>query len=380
MKLKSISPIRLTSSRLLSLFSMASLIISFAVLCQIGRAQQVQQLSLADVLIGLRSKKVSLDDRNKLLSDAIKVRGVTFALTPEIETELAGTGASKELVEAVRQKSLKDKIASLDKPIPAAIPVAVQVQTPSSDPAFYRQRADENLGKGEYELAVKDYSKAIELNPKDAPAYLNRGRAYSNKKSFDLAALDYDKTIELNPKESTAYLNRGDLHEKRGNAPQAMSDYQKAVELDAGNESAKNNLKRLQDEQTKIEQAKIEQAKLLAQSKEAETKLAAESPKVPEQSNAPKSVELGSLVGLAVKMVTPVYPIMARQMSINGQVMVQLMLDETGNVTFAKATTGPQVLRSAGEDAARRSKFKPATVGGQTVKATGFIVYNFTNK
>ncbi|MCY7348960.1 MAG: TonB family protein [Pyrinomonadaceae bacterium] len=344
--------------------------LSFAVFCQIGQAQQAQQLSLADVLIGLRSKKATLHERNKLLSDAVKVRGVTFALTPEIETELAGTGASKELVEAVREKSLKDKAALLPKPI----------STPIPDSAFYRQRADENVGKGDFDLAVSDYTRAIELNPKDAAIYLNRGRAYWNKKSFDLAALDYDKTIELDPKAAAAYFNRGDLHEKRGNVSQAMRDYQKAVELDAGNESAKNNLKRLQDEQAKIEQAKLEQAKLLAQSKEAESKPAAELPKVPEQSIAPKSIELGSLVGLAVKMVTPVYPATARQMSINGQVMVQLTLDETGDVSSVRATTGPQILRAAGEDAARRSKFKPAMVGGQAVKATGFIVYNFTNK
>ncbi len=375
MKLESISPAKLICSRFFSFFSIISLMLSFAVFCQIGQAQQSPQLSLADVLIGLRSKKATLDERNKLLSDAVKVRGVTFALTPEIETELAGTGASKELVEAVREKSLKDKAALLPRP----------TATPIPDAAFYRQRADENVGKGDYDLAVSDYTKAIELNPKDAAIYLNRGRAYSNKKSFDLAALDYDKTIELDPKAAAAYFNRADLHEKRGNVSQAMRDYQKAVELDAGNEPAKDSLKRLQGEQAKIEQAKVEQAKLeqaklLAQSKEAETKSAAEPPKVPEPSIAPKSIELGSLVGLAVKMVTPVYPATARQMSINGQVMVQLMLDETGNVSSVRATTGPQILRAAGEDAARRSKFKPAMVGGQPVKATGFIVYNFTSK
>lgn len=369
MKLESTSQTRLTYQRFLSFFSAASLMLSFAVFCQIGQAQQSPQLSLADVLIGLRSKKATLDERNKLLSDAVKVRGVTFALTPEIETELAGTGASKELVEAVREKSLKDKTALLPKPI----------STPIPDAAFYRQRADENVGRGDYDLAVSDYNKAIELNPKDAAIYLNRGRAYSNKKSFDLAALDYDKTIELDPKAAAAYLNRGELYEKRGNVSQAMRDYQKTVELDAGNESAKNNFKRLQDEQAKSEEAKLEQAKLLTQSKEAENK-PAEMSKVPEQPIAPKSIELGSLVGLAVKMVTPVYPVTARQMSINGQVMVQLTLDETGNVSSVRATTGPQILRAAGEDAARRSKFKPAMIGGQPVKATGFIVYNFTNK
>jgi hypothetical protein len=49
------------------------------------------QLSLADILIALRSKKVTLTDRNKILTEAINSRGTTFTLTPEIEKELTVT-------------------------------------------------------------------------------------------------------------------------------------------------------------------------------------------------------------------------------------------------------------------------------------------------
>jgi hypothetical protein len=47
-------------------------------------AQAPSQLSLADILIGLRSKKVELADRNKILTEAVLSRGITFTLTPEI--------------------------------------------------------------------------------------------------------------------------------------------------------------------------------------------------------------------------------------------------------------------------------------------------------
>jgi len=377
MKSVNLSRIKLTRPRLLSFFSLASLMFTLAVFSQIGQAQQAQ-LSLADVLIGLRSKKVSLDDRNKLLSDAVKVRGITFALTPEIETELATTGASNILVEAIRQKSLK--VVAAAKPAPAP------------DYAFYRKRADENSSKGEFDLALDDYGKAIELNSKDAVSYLNRGRAYSNKKNYDLAIVDFDKTIELSPKDSTAYVMRADLHEKKGNSRQALDDYHKATELDATNEGAKTNLKRLLDEQAKAlakqkedEQAKIlakqdEQAKILAKQKQTQAAVVPEKPKASEQPAAPKTVELGSLIGRAVKMVTPMYPPAAKQLNIVGQVTVQVMLDEKGEVTSAKAISGPQYLRLSSEDAARKSKFKPALVGSESVKATGVIVYNFTNK
>ncbi len=54
-----------------------------------------------------------------------------------------------------------------------------------------------------------------------------------------------------------------------------------------------------------------------------------------------------------------------------------MTLDEAGNVVTAKATAGNMLLRAAGEEAALKSKFKPARVGNQAVKATGYLIYNF---
>src|SRR5215204_358231 len=65
---------------------------------------QGNQLSLADILIALRSKKAPLTDRNKILSDAVVNRGTTFTLTPEIEKELSVTGASPQLIDSIRNR------------------------------------------------------------------------------------------------------------------------------------------------------------------------------------------------------------------------------------------------------------------------------------
>lgn len=370
MKLLNLSRIKITRPRVLSIFALAPLMLSLTLFSQLGQAQQLQ-LSLADILIGLRSKKVTLDERNKLLSGAVIERGTTFSLTPEIETELVGTGASRELVEAIRQRSEKIIAVNASKSDPAPVPVPVATPTPGPDYAFFRKRADENNFKGEFELAVNDYNKAIELNPKDAASYLNRGRAYSGKKNYDLAILDYNKTIELNPQDSTAYFNRADVYEKKGNMQQAIGDYQKAVELDAGNEPAKNNLKRLQNEM----------AKNLPRPKMQESFVASESSKMPEApAAAPNSVDLGQLNGLALKLAMPTYPELAQKLNAQGKVTVQIMLDEEGKVISAKATSGSTLLRSSSEDAARKSKFKPTMVGNQAVRATGFITYNFVDK
>ena len=63
--------------------------------------------------------------------------------------------------------------------------------------------------KGEYDLAILDYTKALELNPWFVQAYYNRAGAYGRKGQYELAILDYTKAIEMNPEFSEAYNNRG---------------------------------------------------------------------------------------------------------------------------------------------------------------------------
>ena len=65
-----------------------------------------------------------------------------------------------------------------------------------------------NYKKVDYEAAVRDFSKAIELNPEYATAYNNRGFAYMKLSKYNEAIIDFDKAIELNSKYATAYSNR----------------------------------------------------------------------------------------------------------------------------------------------------------------------------
>lgn len=63
-----------------------------------------------------------------------------------------------------------------------------------------------------------------------------------------------------------------------------------------------------------------------------------------------------------------------------GQVAVQVAVDELGNVTSAKATSGHPLLRAPAEAAARQSKINPVKVGNKSVQATGILLYTFINQ
>ena len=64
--------------------------------------------------------------------------------------------------------------------------------------------------KGDYDRAIVDFDKVIELNPDDAEAYYNRGNAYYEKQEFAQSIRDYSKAIELKPQFAEAYYNRGE--------------------------------------------------------------------------------------------------------------------------------------------------------------------------
>ena len=317
-----------------------------------ANAQQAEPLSLADLLIGLRSKKVSIEERNQILANAVKERGITFVNGPEIEKELDATGADQVLIAAIRSKSQPPKPVATPTPKPAATPV------PTPTPVdFYQKRADASLDKGEADAALADYNKALEMKSDDANLYVGRGRAHFSKKSYDLSVKDYDKASELSPKTAIAFLNRGESYEKLGDVQKALADYRKASELDTSNGTAKAEVKRIEDQLAK------ETAEKAAAAKAAEV---------------PEFLNLGSLsTANAIRMVTPTYPAMARQSRVVGKVSVDVDLDAEGNVVEAKATSGHAMLKQAAEDAAKRSKFQPALFNGKPIKAKGVLVYNF---
>ena len=64
--------------------------------------------------------------------------------------------------------------------------------------------------------ALADCNKAIELDPKLAGAYSNRGVAHLEKGELDRAIADCNKAIELDPKLAEAYNNRGAAYIEKG--------------------------------------------------------------------------------------------------------------------------------------------------------------------
>jgi len=65
----------------------------------------------------------------------------------------------------------------------------------------------------------------------DAKAYVNRGAAYRKKGNYDRAIADFNKAIELDPGCAEAYHNRGVAYRRKGEHKRAIADLNKAMKL-----------------------------------------------------------------------------------------------------------------------------------------------------
>jgi tetratricopeptide (TPR) repeat protein len=93
----------------------------------------------------------------------------------------------------------------------------------------------------QYSKEIADYTKAIELDPTYAPAYYNRGIAYDDIKQYDRAIADYTRALEINPQYTSAYNNRGNAYFDLKQYDKAIADYTRIIEIDPTYDSAYSN-------------------------------------------------------------------------------------------------------------------------------------------
>lgn len=81
------------------------------------------------------------------------------------------------------------------------------------------------------DLAINSFTKAIEIDPKNAEAFNNRANIlFYFKNQVNEAILDYSRAIELKPEEYLFLINRGLAYESIGEFDKALADIKKVIE------------------------------------------------------------------------------------------------------------------------------------------------------
>ena len=120
--------------------------------------------------------------------------------------------------------------------------------------ATNKKYADEYYEQGlvfyqnmEYDRAIENFSKALEINPKDKEnhkVYYMRGRSHAENRQYDQAINDFTKALEICP--ATDPATRFSIIESRGNSYHALNqsdaaikDFSDAIALDPVNPNIK---------------------------------------------------------------------------------------------------------------------------------------------
>jgi len=133
---------------------------------------------------------------------------------------------------------------------PTPLPTAPWLPLPSKVPGWIQDlngvshynRGKEYFDDTNWEMAIDEYTKAIQLNPGLPLVYFHRGVSHTRlgetkSPSYGLqdhrnAVADYDKAIQLDPDYAPAYFYRGFSYNERGHYGVAIANYNKAIQLD----------------------------------------------------------------------------------------------------------------------------------------------------
>ena len=114
----------------------------------------------------------------------------------------------------------------------ASVPSIASVASPTAtlDAAALRRRGTASAGRLDFEAAIADFDRAVELDASDAENFYERGLARWQSGQPNRAADDFDAALKLKPDHVQALLARGTLR-LRGNETDASADFQEALRL-----------------------------------------------------------------------------------------------------------------------------------------------------
>lgn len=109
---------------------------------------------------------------------------------------------------------------------------------------FHSQALDK-AEQENYRDVILDYTNALQVGEQlkfiDARTYTNRGLAHHKLQNYQAAIEDFDRSLELHPRRAHTYNNRGMARYKLGDKQGAIADYTQALHFDPNFSEAYSN-------------------------------------------------------------------------------------------------------------------------------------------
>lgn len=124
------------------------------------------------------------------------------------------------------------------------------------------------MNAGDFEAAVRGFTRAIALSPTVSDSYSNRGLSYRKLGKREAALADFTMAVTLEPDNATYWFNRAETYYDNDECDKALSDYARALELDPKRSDALMGQGICLGMQGKFEDAAESFSKVLAQDPE----------------------------------------------------------------------------------------------------------------
>ena len=96
----------------------------------------------------------------------------------------------------------------------------------------YKKSAESARDRSKYSEVIDSYNYVIQLNPRDAEAYLQRGLAKYNLKQYEAAINDFNEAIKRSPRDADTYYQRGLAKYALKQYEAAIDDFNEAIKRD----------------------------------------------------------------------------------------------------------------------------------------------------
>jgi len=100
-------------------------------------------------------------------------------------------------------------------------------------------------------------------------------------------------------------------------------------------------------------------------------------PDVVQAQIGPTRISDGVAVGLLIHRVVPQYPVIPREMHLEGTVVLQAVISKSGTIENLHVVSGPALLQQAALDAVAQWRYKPYLLNGQPVEVETTVNVEF---
>lgn len=121
--------------------------------------------------------------------------------------------------------------AHVENRLDAAIGLYTQILAVKPIHYIYNHRGLVYFALSEYDKAIDDFTRAIEMGTQDTRVFTNRGLTYRMLHQFDKALSDFNKSLDLNPLWPDTFYGRSLTYYDMGNIKDALENCDKAINL-----------------------------------------------------------------------------------------------------------------------------------------------------